>query len=106
MSFQKNKNGGFVKMIILLIILIATLSYFKINLVSVVKSEPVQSVWIFSKTLFKNYIAPAGEYVWNNVLKEFLYKNVVNFFTKANEQISHNNINNIINLATTSPKTN
>ncbi len=102
-NIQKNKNGGFIKMIIILIIVIATLSYFKINIGSVVKSEPVQAVWGFTKTLTTNYIEPAGVYVWDKVLRDFIFKDVVSFFKGAQKQISTTNIKDIINSTTTSP---
>ncbi len=102
-EFKKNNSGGFIKMIIILIVVIATLSYFKIDVKSVIKSEPVQAIWSFSKTVFTNYIEPSTEYVWNNVLKEFIFKNVTNFFTKANKQISTTNIKDITNSASSSP---
>ena len=105
MKFKNNKQGGFIKTIIIFIIVVATLSYFKIDIASVVESEPVQAVWSFSKTLFTNYVAPAAEYIWNNVIRDFIFENVVDFFTKAEEQIGDTNIEDLVNLtATSSPK--
>jgi len=105
-KIQKHKKGGFIKTIVILIVVIATLSYFKIDIASIVESAPVQAVWSFTKTLFTNYVAPATEYVWNNILRDFIFENVVDFFTKAEEQITDTNIEDLINLATSTPETN
>ena len=96
-----DKEKGFIKTIILLVVIVATLAYFNIDVGSVISSEPVQAVWSFTKTLFTNYISPAVEYVWDNILRDFIFENVVDFFNKAEDQISNGNINDIINSATT-----
>ncbi len=106
MKIQKHKKGGFIKTIVILIVVIATLSYFKIDIASIIESAPVQAAWSFTKTLFTNYVAPATEYVWNNILRDFIFENVVDFFTKAEEQIADTNIEDLINLATSTPEIN
>lgn len=94
------KNNGFIKMIILIIILVATLGYFGISVPAVIESRPVQAVWSFTKTVWKKIVSPTLTYVWDNVLHDFLYKNVVDFFNNAETQVGNIDINS---MATTTP---
>jgi membrane-bound metal-dependent hydrolase YbcI (DUF457 family) len=97
------QQGGFIKTIVIFILVIATLAYFNISISSIVESKPVQAVWSFTQTVWINFVAPAAEYIWNNVLHDFIYENVVDFFTKAEEQIADTNLDSLI--GTTTPAT-
>jgi hypothetical protein len=99
---RKQKQCGFIKMIIIFILTIATLAYFNVDVKSVIESKPVQATWGFTETLFTNYVAPAAEYTWNNILHDFIYENVVDFFTKAEKQISTTDFGSLTSTTTTS----
>jgi len=100
MNKKRQKRGGFIKIIIIFILVIATLAYFKIDLASIVESKPVQVIWSFTKTLWSNFVAPSMEYIWNTVLKNFIFENVVDFFTQAEEQISGTDLETLISTTT------
>jgi len=106
MDSMHQKNTGFIKLIVIFILVIATLAYFKIDISTLIESKPVQAIWSFTQTVWTNFVAPAGEYIWNNILRDFIFENVVDFFQTAEEQISDTNINDIMNLATSTPQAN
>lgn len=93
-------HQGFIKIIIIFILVIATLAYFNVDIASIIESKPVQAIWSFTKTVWNNFVAPATEYVWNNILHDFIYENVVDFFTTAEEQISDKNLDSLIGTTT------
>ena len=98
------QQGGFIKTIILFILIIATLAYFNIDLATVIESKPVQVIWSFTKTVWNNLIAPSAEYIWNTVLRDFIFENVVDFFTKAEEQIANTDFETLISTTTSAVK--
>lgn len=87
-------------MIVIFILVIATLAYFNISISSIVESKPVQAVYSFTKTVWINFIAPSIEYIWNNILHDFIFENVVDFFSKAEVGIKDVNLNSIISTTT------
>jgi len=91
-------------MVVIFILLVAALAYFNIDLKTLVESEPVQAIWGFVETLWTNFVGPAIDYIWNNILHDFIYQNVVDFFTQAQQQISDTTIDSLI--STTTPSTN
>lgn len=100
MSNKLQKNGGFIKTIVILVLVVATLAYFNVDIAALVESKPVQAIWSFTKTLFTNFIAPAAEYIWTNILHDFIYENVVDFFTEAEEQIADKDLDSLMDTAT------
>ncbi len=76
MKITNNKEGGLIKMIILIIIAIAVLSWFGVDIKNFFESAQVQKnfgyVWSFIKDVWSNYLVePAGklwaiwlEYIW------------------------------------------
>ncbi len=97
------KNRGFIKTVVIFILVIATLAYFKIDISTLIESKPVQAIWSFTQTVWTNFVAPAGEYIWNTVLRDFIFENVVDFFQTAEEQIADTNLESL--MGTTTPKT-
>lgn len=87
-------------MIAILVIVIVLLAYFNVDISTVVESKPVQAIWGFMKTVWTNFIAPAAKYVWNNILHDFIYENITDFFTKAQEQIADKDIRSLIGTTT------
>lgn len=104
---QEKERNGFIKLIILFIVTVALLVYFNVDIKAIVTSEPVQAVWRFSKTVFVNYLQPAAEYIWENILRDFIFENVTDFFNKADDAIKDKTIEDLIDTgkATTSTAT-
>lgn len=95
-----SKQRGFIKTIIIFILVIATLAYFNISISSIVESKPVQAMWSFTKTVWISFISPSVEYIWNNILKDFIFENVVDFFSKAEEGIKNVDLDAITSTTT------
>ncbi len=95
-----SKQRGFIKTIVIFILLIATLAYFNIDISSIIESKPVQVIWSFTKTVWTNFVTPSVEYLWNNILRDFIFNNVVDFFTQAEEQISNTDFESLISTTT------
>ena len=100
MTSKHLQNGGFIKTIVIFILVIATLAYFNIDISAIIESKPVQAIWSFTQTVWTNFVAPAAEYIWNNILHDFIYENVVDFFTKAEEQIADTTLDSLIGTTT------
>lgn len=68
MKINKNKNGGFIKMIIIIVIAIVVLSYYGFDLKSIFTSDQVQDnlayVWDIVVKIWDLFIA----YIWNPLL--------------------------------------
>ncbi len=85
MKNYKNKQGGLVKLIILLIIAIAVLSYYGVDIKEFVTSPQVQKnfgyVWSFIKGVWADYLAaPAGK-VWDLWLG-YVWEPLINILNK------------------------
>ncbi|GMQ95204.1 MAG: hypothetical protein BMS9Abin13_317 [Patescibacteria group bacterium] len=89
-------RGGFIKLIIIFILVVATISYFGIDVASIVESRPVQAVWSFTRTLFTQYVFPTFSYIWDSVLRDFIWEDVTNFFEKAEEELKNTDIESFI----------
>jgi len=63
-----NQQGGFIRMIILIIIVLAILSYFNFNVRSFIESDMVQKnfgyVWDWVQRIWNNYLAAPFAYLW------------------------------------------
>ena len=103
MPSKHSQQSGFIKTIVIFILVIATLAYFNIDISKIIESKPVQAIWSFTQTVWTNFIAPSAEYIWNNILHDFIYENVVDFFTQAEEQIADTTLDSLI--GTTTPAT-
>lgn len=61
-------NQGLIKLIILIIIAVVVLSYFNINLRSVLESRAVRDnfgfLWNSAKSIWHNYLAGPADFVW------------------------------------------
>lgn len=64
----KNKKGGLIKMIIVIIIAIAILSYFGVDIKNFFTSPQAQAnfgyVWNFIKEVWNTYLATPAHYLW------------------------------------------
>ena len=100
MNKKHLKQGGFIKTIVLFLLVIATLAYFNIDVAEIIESEPVQAVWGFTQTVWTNFVAPGIEYFWNNILRDFIFNNIVDFFTKAEVGIKDVNLDSLVGTTT------
>ena len=84
-----NRNSGFIKIILIILIGILILSYFKIDLRSVAESPESQSNFSYVKgivvTVWTNYLAKPASYLWNYVFIELLWKTFVSNMTRIKD---------------------
>lgn len=78
-NFSKNKNSGFIKKILLVIVAIVILG-FLVDFKSLTETERLRKNFGYLKTLagpaWSKYISPTAHYVWNKtILKVIIFKN-------------------------------
>ena len=62
---KKNlKNGGFMQIILLAIIIIAALAYFNVDVRSIIENPGVQKVLAILKGAWVNYLWPLFTHLW------------------------------------------
>lgn len=83
------RNQGFIKYVILIIILIAILSYFKINIKSIAESEIFKEnfgyVWNWCKDVWDKYLAKPAEYLWNDIFIDLIWNPFVEMLKRIKE---------------------
>jgi hypothetical protein len=62
-----SRQRGFMQIVLLAIIIIATLAYFNIDIRSIFDSPIVQKVWHIVATAWAVYIKPILVYIWTNI---------------------------------------
>ena len=71
MSLQ-NTNGGFIKLILLVVILILIVSYFGFNLRDIIEDPQTQDnfsvVWEWFQRIWENYLKRPAEWIWEHIL--------------------------------------
>lgn len=81
-----DKNSGFMRIILIVLIAILILSYFKIDLRSAVESPASQSNFSYIKNLavttWTNYLEKPAMYLWNYVFIDLLWKSFVSNMTR------------------------
>jgi len=79
-----NKQGGFIKLVILIIAIIFILSYFGISLRNIANSETGQDnlgflkelgikIWDFCTNIWNQYLADKVAYVWNDIFLKYIW---------------------------------
>ncbi len=81
--FKKNKSGGFIKTIFIVIVAIIIISFF-VDLKSLSTPKYLQDNYRYLKTLlvslWTNYISNAAYYIWNKIFVGYIYKDLfINF---------------------------
>jgi hypothetical protein len=75
MSNYKNKQSGLIKMIILIVIAIAVLSWYGVDIKDFFNSPQVQKnfgyVWSFIKDIWNDYLAGPAEKLWGIIVAIF-----------------------------------
>lgn len=78
-NFNKNKSGGFIKALFIVIIAIMILSFF-VDLKSLIESKRLKDNYQYLKTLsislWANYISAGAHYIWNKLIIKYIYKDV------------------------------
>ncbi len=64
-------NRGFIEIIILAIIVIATLAYFNIDVRGIVQNAGVQKVLAIFIGAWNNYLVPMWHFIWTGVTNIF-----------------------------------
>lgn len=69
------------RLVILIIIIIAVLSYFGFNLKNFFESDIVRNnfnyVWNFVKYVWENYLARPARYLWNDVFIDLIWDSFI-----------------------------
>lgn len=75
-----NKQAGFIKTILVIIIALVILGFFGYNLESIVSSETVKAnlayVWNLLVTLWENVLAAPVLWVWNKIVVGLVWNNL------------------------------
>ena len=76
MILYKNTNRGLVRTIVIVLIALVILSYFGLNLRSIINSEAFQDNWDFLTgflaNIWSNYIKPAVIFVWERIIRPLI----------------------------------
>ncbi|MCR4330751.1 MAG: hypothetical protein NUV49_02635 [Patescibacteria group bacterium] len=104
-KMQSRRQGGFVKLLVLFVILIIIISYFGIDLRAIVESPETQGnlgyVWSLAVTLWDNYLARPVLYFWNNIFIDLLWESFVNNMERIKNGGSFDFIPNTPSVGTT-----
>jgi hypothetical protein len=66
-----SKNQGFVQMILVAIVIIATLAYFNVDVRGILDNPGVKKVWDVLRGAWINYLMPLFTYLWTSVASIF-----------------------------------
>lgn len=76
-----NKQSGFIKLVLIIIIAIIILSYFGFNLRAIVESPETQGnlgyVWGLLVGTWDNYLAKPVLYLWNDIFIDLMWNSFV-----------------------------
>ncbi len=75
-----NRQGGFMKYIIVFAVLAAALAYFGISAADIIESQPVQAAWRVAQNLWVDYASPALAFLWERIIVGFLWEGIAEFF--------------------------
>lgn len=91
---HSNKNSGFIKLILLIIVVILILSYFGVSLRKVANSQTSKenfefikeigiSIWDFCVSIWNKYLAEKMMFIWNDIIIKYGW----NFITENIDKI-------------------
>lgn len=76
-----NNNGGFIKLIIFIIIGLLVISYLGVDLRSTVESQKSKDnfsyVWGYTKAFWNNYLDKPASWLWQNIIIDIVWNKVV-----------------------------
>lgn len=87
MKNNKSHQEGIIKMIILIIIAIAVLSYFGINIKDFFTSPQAKEnfglIWNFITNIWDNYLVEPSSYLWN-IWVQYIWTPFIEMLTRSN----------------------
>lgn len=76
-----HQEAGFIKLIILIIVLLVILGYFGINIKSIVENDTAKSnvgyVWNWVKAMWGTYLAGPAKYLWNDIFIDLIWDSFI-----------------------------
>ena len=66
-----SKNRGFMQIILVAIIIIATLAYFNVDVKGILNNPGIKKVWMILQGAWENYLMPLFTYLWTSVANIF-----------------------------------
>jgi hypothetical protein len=86
------KNRGFIRLVLIIIAILLILSYFGLNLRSIVNSPTGQAnfsyVKEFSLGIWNNYLKKPVTYLWNDVIYKLVWQPAINSIQNINNDSS------------------
>ncbi len=84
MNHKKNRESGFIKLIILFVVFCVIVWYFKLDVRGFIDSHPqikdaLTDFIAFLKRVWKDYLFGAGAYAWNNIILGVVWKDLAPF---------------------------
>lgn len=84
---MRNRHGGFVKLVVVLVIVLIVLGYFGFNVREIVNSPTVKGnlnyVWDLAVTVWEKVLVGPVMFIWNKVIVGMFWNNFVNLIDKA-----------------------
>lgn len=84
---QPKRNGGFIKLIVLLVIVLILLGYFGFNVENILNSPLVKGnltyVWNLTVAFWNNYLSVPFTFIWDKIIVEIVWNNLVSIINKA-----------------------
>jgi hypothetical protein len=104
-----SRQGGLIKLILIFIILIITLSYFGIDIRGIVESERTQQnfsyAWSLATTIWYDYLADPITYFWNNIFISLLWTSFIDNLERVKQGEPHDFILNAPSVDFSAPST-
>ena len=84
---MRNEQKGFVKLIIVLVIVLIVLGYFGFNIKSIVQSPSVSGnlnyVWGLVVTLWNKFLVVPVTFVWEKIIVGIIWNGLVNLVSQS-----------------------
>lgn len=83
---HRDQHGGFIKLIILLVIVLIVLGYFGFNIQQIINSPTVSGnlsyVWNLALNFWNNFLVVPVTYVWNKIIVGFFWNTFAGMIEK------------------------
>ncbi len=93
-----NNQQGFIRLVILLIIIIAVLSYFNFDVKKFFESDMVKNnfgfVWNWTSYIWETYLAGPARYLWNDIFIDLIWNSFLENLHRFKEGKGPNFIEN------------
>jgi len=82
-------NGGFIKLIIILVIMLIVLGYFGFNVEKIIKSPMVSGnlnyVWDLTLDFWNNFLKGPIVFIWDKIIVEMFWNNLISITDKLKQ---------------------